>query len=345
MGHATRCLPVIRACRKKGAEVIVMGSASVLKRIKLDFPDIRLIEEELYVPVYSKRWPAWIKIIAQGLFILKSERSSYSRLQTLIKDEGIDLILSDNRYFVYSELCRSVLISHQLNPRTPSFLKGFQWFVKKRVASFCRPFQEVWVPDSNEKRPLSGDLSINHLLQSKIKFCGFLSRFEVFESEIPKGQYDLLILSGPAPQPQLLLDIVASVYRKQTRKLQVISSVKLSCKEGVVLILNPGDAEFKSLVSGAQNIICRSGYSTIMDLLALNRRALLIPTPGQTEQEYLADHLQGQGFTCVSQSALAQCKNPDQLPFPEQVIAKSNRTEFAIIDAMVENELNRSGLL
>jgi len=343
MGHATRCLPVIRACRNEGAEVIVVGSPSVVKRIRIDFPDIQFVEEELFVPVYSNLFPAWLKILLQVPMILKSEHSSYSRLQTLIKAEGIDLILSDNRYYVYSNLCKSILISHQLNPRTPSFLSVFQWFVKKRVASFCSPFQEVWVPDLDKERPLSGELSLNHLLQSKIKFCGFLSRFGVVESETPEGQYDLLILSGPAPQPELLLRKVASVYSNQTKnQLKVISAVKLSCKEEVVLILNPGDEEFQSLVSGAQNIICRSGYSTIMDLLALQRRALLIPTPGQTEQEYLAEHLRGIGFTSVNQSAVDQFKNPDQLPFPEQMIATNTRAEFEIINAMIAYQLNRT---
>jgi predicted glycosyltransferase len=52
----------------------------------------------------------------------------------------------------------------------------------------------------------------------------------------------------------------------------------------------PAD-ELRQEIERAEWVISRCGYSTIMDLVALQKKALLIPTPAQTEQEYLAAYL------------------------------------------------------
>ena len=318
-----------------------MGSPSVIKRIKEDFPDLRYIEEKLFVPVYSKLLPAWMKILFQAPFIFKSERSSFSRLQIIVKQEGINLIISDNRYFIYSGLCRSILISHQLNPRMPFILRWLQPLAEKRIATLCKPFQEVWAPDSGIERPLSGELSVNRYIQGKLRFCGFLSRFSFNHPEKQPEEYDLLILSGPAPQPEILYKRVVALYLHQKVKLKVISNADLKRNTNIDLIIRPGDNEFRVLVTKARNIICRSGYSTIMDLLALGRTSLLIPTPGQTEQEYLAAHLQKFGFTYLTQSKMGGFKSVLQLPFSAGRSKFTNGEDFNLITEIVAKEINQ----
>jgi len=51
-------------------------------------------------------------------------------------------------------------------------------------------------------------------------------------------------------------------------------------------------------------VISRSGYTTIMDLAVLEKKAYFIPTPGQNEQEYLAKRLTKLGI-------VPSCKQAD----------------------------------
>jgi len=53
---------------------------------------------------------------------------------------------------------------------------------------------------------------------------------------------------------------------------------------------DPSAAELAEALKGAETVVCRSGYSSLLDLAALGQRAVLIPTPGQPEQVYLAKH-------------------------------------------------------
>ncbi|MEZ5173619.1 MAG: hypothetical protein R2850_08970 [Bacteroidia bacterium] len=337
MGHATRCIPVIQACLDAGAEVIVCGSNTVVKRIQIDFPDLKYFSEELYIPAYSKALPAWIKILLQLPLLLKSERSSYARIQALVKNEEINIIISDNRYFVHANSCVNVLVSHQLNPRLPGILKFLQPVLRNRIAGLCSQFQYVWVPDLNDKRALSGALSVNKFLDNKIRFCGVLSRFKPAKLDEVQGEYDLLILSGPQPQPMVLFEKIAALYADSSRTLQVISATTMPVLPHVKTHVLPDNKTFEALVLKARNIICRPGYTTLMDLVNLNRTALLIPTPGQTEQEYLAKHLLSRGFTCLSQSRIPATGNHTKLPFPHNVSAHTKREENAELkEVMVE---------
>ena len=60
----------------------------------------------------------------------------------------------------------------------------------------------------------------------------------------------------------------------------------------------------QSLIASTPTVMCRSGYSTLMDLVSLDKKAILIPTSGQTEQEYLAEHMKNMGFTTLSQDEI-----------------------------------------
>lgn len=343
MGHATRCIPVIRACKEAGAELIVTGSPAVINRLRQEFPEINFFSEELFVPAYSKRLPAWLKILLQLPYLLKSERSSYARIQSLVESEQIDLIISDNRYFVYSGSCKNILISHQLNPQLPGFLSIFQKYFQIKIAGLCKPFQQVWIPDTGQIRPLSGILSENPKLKNKIVFCGILSRFQQQAVSPKADDYDLLILSGPAPQPEVLFQKIARLYRQNNKKLRVISSNPFPETPHVSVYVSPNNTAFVNLVQHARQIICRPGYTTIMDLITLKRSALLIPTPGQTEQEYLAGQLINSAFSSLAQSKINAIAKVDDLPFPTKVSADTVLPDNPMITDIIRQLINRNG--
>jgi UDP-N-acetylglucosamine:LPS N-acetylglucosamine transferase len=68
---------------------------------------------------------------------------------------------------------------------------------------------------------------------------------------------------------------------------------------------NPTSEELSSALRGAQTVVCRSGYSSLLDLAALGKSAILVPTPGQPEQMQLASYWKKHwGMAVVSQSDL-----------------------------------------
>ncbi|MFT4524743.1 MAG: UDP-N-acetylglucosamine:LPS N-acetylglucosamine transferase, partial [Bacteroidia bacterium] len=54
--------------------------------------------------------------------------------------------------------------------------------------------------------------------------------------------------------------------------------------------------QLQELMSKAKVVLSRSGYSTVMDLSVIGGKAIFVPTPGQTEQQYLANLFHAEGL-------------------------------------------------
>jgi predicted glycosyltransferase len=178
----------------------------------------------------------------------------------------------------------------------------FEWISKLFFQKYIKLYNECWIPDyADEKNNLSGKLSHSKTNLKNIKFINPLSRFnenistEKIESDI------LILISGPEPQRTLFEEIIISQLNKisiQQKKIIVVGGIfenrnsNFNLPEGVIYYASISPNEIKKYLVGAKKIICRSGYSTIMDLEALKLNAVFVPTPGQTEQEYLARWLQ-----------------------------------------------------
>jgi UDP-N-acetylglucosamine transferase subunit ALG13 len=215
-----------------------------------------------------------------------------------------DFIVSDNRYGIYHASARSILVTHQLYPtfwkvRLPDVMLHH---MHRRL---MRPFDEVWIPDAAGAVNLSGDLSHPPAKGMTCHYIGPLSRLHPAVGEPPfglrTGQYLLALVSGPEPQRSILEGkILASVddFQKPVVLVRGLpgSADTPAGKERLTIINHADPSTLASLVVHAGWVVCRSGYSTVMDLVRLGKRALLVPTPGQTEQEYLADYLQDRGF-------------------------------------------------
>ncbi len=300
LGHVTRCIPLIEIFRKEGYDVSVAVGTGYHTLIKTYFPDIRFFR----LPSLKIRF--WHNNVFAGLvfwlpgFLLLVFREHLA-LAGIIRRYGIDIVVSDNRYGLWSKKVSTVLITHQLFIQIPGALSFFRRFVWSVTHFFIARFDKCWIPDFAEKRvSLSGDLSHGGNIPSNALYTGPLSRFKRINKRNPSSikEYPelLVILSGPEPHRTILETTITREVTRLSMQTVIFRGILSEMKnpadnEYVRYIGFPDDNEFVNLVHHAGAIICRAGYSTIMDLAMLGRTALLIPTPGQTEQEYLAEWL------------------------------------------------------
>ncbi len=290
MGHATRCVPIIRTLLSNG-NTVLLGTTSLTEKIfKEEFPQLERIQLPEYNISYSSVLPLWLKLGTQYPKVLKVIKEENELLEKLIKEKKIEVVISDNRYGLYSKNAQSIIVCHQLNLKTPFFEK---WSNSTHV-ELLKKFDEVWVPDHKPKdKRLAGDLSEN-VFSLNCKYIGPLSRLTKKEAEI---KFDhLFLLSGPEPTQTDLLKSVIEKLKDHQGKVAIISSSPIcddlnDVPENIYLKKLPNAEELSALITRSRTIVCRCGYSTLMDMYALGKKDLiLIPTPGQTEQEYLAEY-------------------------------------------------------
>ena len=314
LGHAARCIPVIKELIRQEAEVILYGSAHVLNYLQKHFPHLEQIQSNDQEIHYSKHLPAWLKILLQANKINKNIKLEYTNLQSLIKTRQIDAVISDNRYGCYSNTIPCIFITHQLNPRAPQNLGFLRKSIQHKITDWTSNFEEIWIPDLPGSHSLSLDLSFSESKNPLLKHIGILSRFASNQIVHNKPNGYLAIISGPEPQRTLffqeLLRIRNSLSLEMTFIIDKISN-KVSSDEmyNMRILVQPHNDEFLQEISNAKHIVCRSGYSSLMDLIRLKRTALFIPTPGQTEQEYLAEESVKWGFGYRKQSSLKAIKS------------------------------------
>ncbi len=292
MGHATRCIPIINALLKANYEPVLASDGDALLLLQKEFPLLESVELPSYNICYPKNGKyLTFKLLLQLPHIILAIKKEQKRVSELIEKENIAGIISDNRFGVYSKKVPSVYVTHQLN-----VLSGLTTFVTTKIhQQFIRKFDECWIPDIEENSNFSGDLGHYKNPGFNIKYLGILSRFQPKEIEI---NYDLLLLlSGPEPQRTLLENkLLKELQYFKGRILMVrgvlnnTSDIKAptNFKSVNYLLAN----ELEVAINQSNLVIARSGYSTIMDLAVLGKKAFFIPTPGQFEQEYLAKRLQ-----------------------------------------------------
>ena len=243
----------------------------------------------------------------QSPFLLYGIFREHKRLKKIVRDYRIDAVISDNRFGTWSKKAYSVYLTHQLQIKAPERMKWAEPWLYKAHQWFISHYDECWVPDIPGRNNLSGDLGHQYPLPGNGHYIGFLSRFDN-GNILPepddgyKGPELLIMLSGPEPQRTIFEDIILKELAAHPQQNVVIlrglpgAPDQSSPLPGTVSYNHLPDKEISRLISHAGVIICRPGYSTIMDLVALGRNAILVPTPGQTEQEYLAGHLSADGL-------------------------------------------------
>ncbi len=296
MGHATRCVPIIRRLQKQDYEIILASSGNGFEFFKNYFPELKVIEK----PAYNITYPAHKSMAAIVLrklpSLVKTVIDEHRWLKKIIRQHGINEVVSDNCYGLWNKKIHSVFITHQLNVKCPTGLKFLEPLIALIIGFFIRKYDECYIPDLQGNFNYSGELSHSKKLFPNAKFIGLLSRFSDTKTEFVPESYDIVILlSGPEPQRTILENKCVKLLKGQAKSCCIIrglpgeDKLKENTKE-ITWYNHLADTELKSILLSSKKIICRSGYSTIMDLVQLGVKAMLVPTPGQTEQEYLASY-------------------------------------------------------
>ncbi len=292
LGHVTRCIPLIQELERMDVEVVLGSDGVALHLLKAEFPHLQAFELPSYRIRYQPGNMVW-NIGRQLPRILWAVRSEHWATERAVRALGIKGILSDNRYGCFSARADSVMISHQLRLRVPG--PALQWSANQALRLALSKFDAVWAPDvADAAASLSGELSHGSPVHPATCYTGVLSRMRAYEREY---EYDVaVVLSGPEPQRSLLeqrlLDQAISLPQKFIFvQGQTQSKKHYYAADNVEVVSYLTSRDLNDVLLASKTLVCRSGYSSIMDLVALGKKAVLIPTPGQTEQEYLAAYL------------------------------------------------------
>jgi uncharacterized protein (TIGR00661 family) len=328
LGHATRCIPIIKTLLELNCAVIIGADKASNILLKKEFPTLEFIQMRGYEIKYSRKiGQFYLKILLQLPRIITVISNENRQLHQIIEEYKIDAVISDNRFGLHSRLVPCVYITHQIQIKTGNFLgnKIATWIHRR----FMNNFSIIWIPDY-KLNGLAGELSHPKKLPGKCVYLGALSRFKLLDSK--DKIYDILIsLSGPEPQRTIFEEIILAQCDQikggilLVRGLPGISEKLIHQHEHLTVVNHLSANELNIALAQSDIVIARSGYTTIMDLAKLNKKAILIPTPGQTEQEYLANYLMEKKYfysvpqmKFVLKEVLEKAVHFDFLPMPLQ---------------------------
>jgi UDP-N-acetylglucosamine transferase subunit ALG13 len=272
---------------------------------------ITYIDFQGFKPGYSRFLPQYIVLLLKTPDLFWHIISEHFRLKRIIQDNEIDIVISDNRFGLWNRKIKSVYVTHQLVIPLPERFKFLEWIGVLFHRFFISRYSLCFIPDLPGEFNMSGRLTHNVKLHENTRFIGILSRFaySVSSRENKTGfPHNTLILSGPEPQRGIFRQKIVEILKQREPTIVVLEGKPDHPGEvtqtGNIISYNhlPSD-EMQKIISESESIVVRSGYTSIMELISLNCSALLVPTPGQTEQEYLALYLSEKGwFSTVSQT-------------------------------------------
>lgn len=292
LGHAARCVPLINRYLNAGHEVIVASYGQSGELLKQEFPTLLHIEFPSFTIRYSasgNQIPAILRTLPD---ILRYYRKEHRMIKAIVKVYEIDLVVSDNRFGLWGCGTHTMYITHQLMVKMPHGLKFLEYPVHLLHKHIINKYDRCAIPDSPDIR-LSGDLANKYPLPRNAEFVGIHSRFQKEGEAVPCDI--LIIISGPEPQRSMFETEMVRRYKYSKADIVMVRGLPqneyTSGQYGNIKVFNHMNGkDLAAYIRGTRRIICRSGYTTLMDLHVMGKLscATLYPTPGQTEQEYLA---------------------------------------------------------
>lgn len=308
LGHAVRCIPIIRLIRQYGAVPVIAADAGPLELLQKEFPDAEFVRFPGATVTYPQTGQSMVwNMLRQGPNLLRHIEREKHFIQKTVPELRIQGVISDNRFGAFSRRVPSAYITHQVHIQTGNRVTDA--LARMQHASYMKHFTHVWIPDVEAGDNLSGKLSHGRHIPGQARYIGPLSRF----SAMPPAEepaYDVaMILSGPEPQRTILeMKLVAQTYRFPRKKFLLIRGKREALPNlpgHITQIPLAGHADILMAYARSEQVVCRSGYTGIMEMAGIGRSACLVPTPGQTEQEYLARYVNGRfGFTYRHQDEL-----------------------------------------
>lgn len=305
LGHATRCIPLIAGFRAEGWHITLAAEGAGAELLQSAFPEIPLLQLKGYGIRYAKKHIGW-KIVQQIPAIITALRYEKRWLQKKYKDFQWDVIISDNRPGIWHKKSYNIYITHQLHIQTGLGKLANQ--IASQIHHSCiKKYNELWIPDLEGKNNLAGSLSHPGTVADAVQYIGLISRLKNIPSY--EHRYDILfLLSGPEPQRSIFEKIILQQIQPKHGRILLIRGTNDPINHSVIppnvaVISLAGGEKLNQYMLQSKYIICRSGYTSLMDLMRLHKKALLVPTPKQGEQEYLAKYAaQHRYFPSVSQT-------------------------------------------
>lgn len=291
LGHATRCIPIIRSLIANGFKVVIGSDGDSLALLSREFPNLQTVKLPSYHISYAKkRW--WFKFhfLIRSPKLLRAIKAEHNALDTIIENHSISGVISDNRLGLYTSNVPTVFITHQLQVLS-GITTPLTTFLQKR---YVKQFDECWVPDYQGDPNLSGALGHPEKTLSNVKYIGPLSRLK--KVELPQKWDVLALLSGPEPQRSYLEEKLLLKLQNYNGKVLLVRGIieegETRLHKNISIKNYLTSKELEETINKSDVVISRSGYTTLMDLMTLEKKAFFIPTPGQSEQEYLAGRLE-----------------------------------------------------
>lgn len=340
LGHATRCIPVIQKLIQKNCNVLIAAEGKIKSLLQKEFSELDFIDLKGYRINYSKNsWLLPLQIGKQIPKIISTIQYENERLKEIVKEHDVNGIISDNRYGFYHEAIPSIFITHQLRIKTP-FGKIVDDFIQSINYKYIKRFSECWIPDNENENNLAGELSHPEKKPSvPIKYIGPLSRFK--ETSAQTEKHLLILLSGPEPQRTIFENLLILQLNEYKGSVVFVRGLPdeangLNLASNISVYNHLPSEELNKKMNEASFVISRCGYSTVMDLATVKKKSILIPTPGQTEQEYLAKHLMKNNFAlCIEQNRV-RLKNAlelsTQFNYSIEAFSLENNLDAAISD-------------
>jgi hypothetical protein len=311
LGHAGRMIALAAKLREMNFNILFGAGEKHLSFIRNEMPGLTYISFPGFRPGYSRSLPQYFVILLRIPLLLYHILHEHIMLRKIIARYAIDIVISDNRFGLWNKNIKTVYITHQLLIPLPKFFSGLEFIGVIFHRYIIEKYTLCFIPDLPGDVNVSGRLSHGVKLPRNVRYIGILSRFTGLTTqgnESPVSfRHNTVILSGPEPQRSILEKKLTSILKNR----ELPSVILGACPDKPSEIIHPGKIisynnlpgpAMKETIIRSEAIAARSGYTTIMELISLNCSALLIPTPGQTEQEYLALYLAEKGwFSTVSQ--------------------------------------------
>lgn len=278
----------------QGCEVMIASDGRALLLLKKEFPDLKFFELPAYNIEYPERTSMIFKMLAASLKITSGINKERKATERIVEEENVDIVFSDNRYGCRSDKALSVFMTHQLFIQCPAYLKWGEPLLFAINKKYFSKFDSVWVPDFENGANLSGQLSHKRKI-NKTVFVGPLSRFGNKEKTV-EAKYELTVVcSGPEPQRTIFENLLRREISKAALNTVLVRGITEGSnnpkEENNLLVFDYLESgQLEDYILSSDIIISRPGYSSIMDLAVLGKKAVFIPTPGQTEQEYLGNY-------------------------------------------------------
>jgi UDP:flavonoid glycosyltransferase YjiC (YdhE family) len=296
-------IPVIRKLHNDGNQVLLAGSGRSGALLQAAFPGLPFFHLPSNRIRLGHRFP-FLQLMLQLPVMAFSVIREHYLTRRLLEKHPADVVISDNRYGMYSRKALSVLVTHQVSPVLPPALQWCEYLLYRFLRCLILHFDACWIPDlADPDNNLSGQLSHRYPLPRNATFTGPLSRFAGLH--VPAGHKGTprlaVVISGPEPQGSHFENLIRGQLTRHPMSAVIAGGLRVprgsaTLPPEVSRTEHPDDSAMAALLTHAGLVVCRSGYSSIMDLAALGVSALLVATPGQTEQEYLAKWVYAKGW-------------------------------------------------